>query len=325
MVISLLVVCYAVTGLLVSGYTVMLDAGVIPANYLVYRMLAERIEEITGQTPEQQFKGLRNRFHNTRVEIFSSLSQKSGIPWTMRHLFKKHVLKKDEPPTGREFLSFMRTVRDSDKRFYNSDSAPNLCNLLPFCAETSASTLAKDAERLGRLAIRRGQLISRSTTRQIADAQTLDELYKAHRHYTFRRTRIILEAMFGLRRIQRGKGPRQVVYWKRLLTYSGKGGGIGAIVSNALYSAPISKVLPFPVIGGTIALFAFTVKALTFFYATPGRGDLDTRFARLARKRPLLAASLFALAIALIAAGIQGWELVQHHKGWITQWIKAHS
>ncbi|EFV14342.1 hypothetical protein [Segniliparus rugosus] len=324
MVISLLVVCFAVIGLLVSGYTVLLDAGVIPADYLVYKMLAERIEEITGQTPEQQFKGLRNRFRNTRIEILSSFSQESRIPWTVRRFFKKRFLKKDEPPTGREIISFLRTVRASNERFYNPDSAPNLCNLLPFCAESSASTLATDAERLGRLAIRRGQLISRSTTRQIADAQTLDDLYKAHRHYTFWKTRIIFEAMFGLRRIQRGKGPRQVVYWKRLLTYSGKGGGVGAIVSNAFYSAPITKTLPFPVIGGTIALFAFTVKALTFFYATPGRGDLDTRFARLARKRPLLAASLFALAMALLAAGFQWWEFAQHHIPWIAKWVKAH-
>lgn len=134
--------------------------------------------------------------------------------------------------------------------------------LLPFCADLPDMVVGFSREVAQ--AEYRGRLLAYPFRQRIRAEVTLAGLAAHYRAYRRHNRRILIASALGPRRLVRGRAPRCAVYWKKLFSYTGRGGGVGVLISYLSAGSVISH-FPLPVLGGVIALFAFLVKALTIW------------------------------------------------------------
>lgn len=219
--------------------------------------------------------------------------------------------------TGLEELARQRRRKLSRKNFRALNSARRLLRhyghttvrasiyrLLPFCSDRI--DIAEVFDREERMADRRGQLLANPFIEEICQATTLDCLAQHYREYRRRNRYVLINGILSPRRIVRGRGPYYARYWRKLFTYTGRGGGVGVLVSYLAAGTIITK-LPLTVFGGVIALFAFLVKSLHIWaesYGIPWL-DKDSRLDTLIVRQPFLVALLVSAAIIAVTASVR--------------------
>lgn len=173
--------------------------------------------------------------------------------------------------------------------------------LLPFCADLS--DMVAGFSREVAQAEYRGRLLAYPFRQRIRAETTLAGLATHYRIYRHHRRRVLIASALGPRRLVRGRAPRCAVYWKKLFSYTGRGGGVGVLISYLSAGSVISH-FPLPLLGGVIALFAFLVKALTIWAHSFRHPWLREKFPvdRLMTRQPFwIALFLSAAAIAIIS------------------------
>jgi hypothetical protein len=272
-VLSFVVVTYAIWGVLVSRFAVLLAAGAPAYDDAVYTAFNTRIAELTGKGAAGHVKGIRNIIRNRITDLRSRNSVANDV---------KLLVGGATAPTQANILLFYRDVFDKVDGLLSVSERHQMYRLLPFCAESSAKGVAaiEEADVQGRLAERRGAFAAAEIVQKISEAASLGGLYEVYVLHLNRRRRLRLRAQIDIRRLSKGRGSLYVVYWKRLISYSGKGGGIGALISYVMYNAPLMAHLAPTAIGGTVGLFAFIVKSMSVVTAHDLPNQWDNRAMR---------------------------------------------
>lgn len=220
-VAATVVATYAFLGVLVTCRAISAASGVLASDCLVAGAVSQRLGVLTGKEMDE-------------------------------FLGQKHRLKYDN-------LRSFRLARRRLRRHGNSAARMSTYRLLPFCADYSDMVLAFNREVAQ--AEYRGRLHAHPFLAKISKATTLDGLANCYSEYRRWNRRALIHSTFGPKRLARGRAPYSVIYWRKLFSYTGRGGGVGVLLSYLAAGSIIAEV-PFTVIGGVVALFAFLVKVV---------------------------------------------------------------
>lgn len=299
LILTTVVTVYAAWGVGVSRCAVLLAAGTYAYDGIVYASFNTRIFELTGKDASGHVKGIGNRIYNT----FNEARERESVLHQL-----KPLLGRSQTATRTSVLMFYRDVSYKLDGVFSETERKHWYRLLPFCSESSktetAALIAEAAER-GRLAERRGAFAAAQIVDEIRKASSLARLHHVYGVHRRRRIHMRLRAQLDIRRLFKGRGSLHVVYWKRVVSYSGKGGGVGAIVSYAMYNAPVltHMALSPTVIGGTLGLLAFCVKTSSIITAQGIPAPLNNRAMRFLKRHTLVAVVLAGvLAASLVSA-----------------------
>ncbi|RIS81270.1 hypothetical protein [Mycobacteroides abscessus] len=306
LILTTVVTVYAVWGVFISRCAVLLAAGTYAYDGIVYAAFNTRIFELTGKDASGHVKGVRNKIRNTfneardRESVFRELRPLVGLSQTA---------------TRTSVLMFYRDVSYKLDRVFSETERKHWYRLLPFCGESSktetAAMIAEAGER-GRLAERRGAFAAAEIVDEIRKASSLVALHHVYGVQRRRRMHMRFRAQLDIRRLFKGRGSLHVVYWKRVVSYSGKGGGVGAIVSYAMYNAPVltHMALSPTVIGGTLGLLAFCVKTSSIITAQGIPAPLNNRAMRFLKRHTLIAVVLAGVLAAIFASAYKVFALL---------------
>lgn len=295
LVLSFVVVTYALWGVCISGFAVLLAAGVHAYDDAVYTAFNTRIAELTGKEATGHIKGIRNVIRNTVIDLRNSDTMVDDV---------QSLVGGRRTPTRANILAFYRDVNRKVPGLLSVSERNQMYRLPPFCAEHSAKGRAAigDAETLGRLAERRGVLAAAQIIEKINEATSPEDLHQVYVIHLNWRRRLRFRALLDIRRLRRGSASLYITYWKRLISYSGKGGGVGVLVSYVMYSAPVMTHLAPAVIGGTMGLFAFVVKSVSVVTAHELPTRWDNCATRFLKRQPLLGVALVGMLSAVLAS-----------------------
>ncbi|SKG96358.1 Uncharacterised protein [Mycobacteroides abscessus subsp. massiliense] len=223
-VAATVVATYAFLGVLVTFRAISAASGVFASDYLVAHAVTQRLRALTGK------------------EVDEFLRQKR--------------------PLKCENLQSLRSARRMQHRHGNSATRMSTYRLLPFCADYSDMVSAFNREVAQ--AEYRGSLHAHPFLKKIRETTTLDGLASCYASYRRWNRRAIIHSTFGPKRLARGRAPYSVIYWRKLFSYTGRGGGVGVLLSYLAAGSIVADV-PFTVIGGVVALFAFLVKVVVIW------------------------------------------------------------
>lgn len=262
-VAATVVATYAFLGVWVTYRAISAASGAFASNYLVACAVNQRLGELTGK----------------------------GID---------EFLEKKRPGKLQSLRSF-RLVRRVLRRYGSSAARMSTYRLLPFCADfpDMASAFSREVKQ----AEYRGSLQAYPFLEKIHEAPTLENL--AHCYHVYRRQnrRVLIASAFGPKRLARGRAPYSVIYWRKLFSYTGRGGGVGVLLSYLAAGSMIADV-PFTVIGGVIALFVFLVKAVIIWvhsYSFTWFND-GARVSAFIIRRPVIAALIVTATLVALTA-----------------------
>jgi hypothetical protein len=123
LVLSFVVVTYAIWGVLVSRFAVLLAAGAPVYDDAVYTAFNMRIAELTGKEAAGHVKGCRNIIRNTITEVRNRDSVANDV---------KSLVGGARPPTRANILPFYRDVSRKVDGLLSVSERHQMYRLLPF-------------------------------------------------------------------------------------------------------------------------------------------------------------------------------------------------
>lgn len=178
------------------------------------------------------------------------------------------------------------------------DTEKRLLTVALFCANLPIKEPPPDAVKTKAFSGRRqAELLVSQTQADIDSAQSIEELFIAYQSYRALVRRKWFHALTGgHRKILKARATPQVIFWKKMFTYSGTGGGVGALlylISTALQNENLRHV-PWPVIGGGLGVFLFAAGVIK----AASRGRLPdqerTKYRLFMQRQPLVATGLMS-------------------------------
>ncbi|UVO13404.1 hypothetical protein NM962_04550 [Mycobacterium sp. SVM_VP21] len=285
------------------------SSGILHYQTLAVDTFRERFVEITGATVDEYVKAIP-RFRKLLSRIPLADGPFRTIGDGARTLSGRPV-----SLTNERRWKIVEALQDGPAYRMTEDTEKRLLTVALFCANLPIKEPPPDAVKAKVFSgQRQAELLLARTKVDISNAQSVEDLFVAYQCYRAVVRRKWFHALTGgHRKILKAKAAPQVVFWKKILAYSGTGSGVGTLlylISTALRNENLRHV-PWPLIGGGVGVFLFA----TGVVKSAGRGHLTgqdrTQFRLFVQRQPLLATGLLSGQVVMgLFVGIMALFLV---------------
>jgi hypothetical protein len=279
-------------GLVYCIVSVGFSAGIFHYQTLAVDAFRERFAQITGVTVQEYLKAIpRFRKFFSRIPVDDGPIR--GLGDGVRTLAGRPV-----PLTNERRWKIFNALQHGPAWRITEDTERRLLAVALYCANLPIKQPPPDTLKAKAFSgQRQAEFLVAQATVDIDDAQSVEELFIAYQGYRAVVRRKWFHALTGgHRKILKAKATPQVIFWKRILAYSGGGTGVGTLLflcSVALRNDTL-RHLPWPIIGGGIGLFLFAAGVVKSY--NRGRlADKDrTKYRLFVQKQPLVATGLMS-------------------------------
>jgi hypothetical protein len=257
----------------------------------------QRLEEQTGLTVEKLLKSLP-----LRAKIGARLSHDRPVQ-ALRNAIRL-VRGKPLLLTNERWIGSLEALRTGPMLYVTDDLQQRLTAVALYCACLPTSRVPSGSLKATAFSgQRQAEYLFAPILEEIREAQTVDDLialYLLHRA-TVRR-KWFHATTGGHRKILKAKATPQWIFWKRILAYSGGGGGVGTLVSLCLTALghdefPITHSLP--TIGAGIGLFLCAVGILKSLNRGRIPDEYRNGYRLFLKRQPLIGAGLISGQVVL--------------------------
>jgi hypothetical protein len=273
------------------------SAGILQYQTMAIDAFRQRFQELTGLTVESYLKSLP-----VRTKLGARLSHDGPIQ-ALRNAVR---LVRGEPLllTNERWIGILDALRTGPTFYITKDLHQRLTTVALYCACLPTNRVPSGSLRGAAFSgQRQAEFLVAPTLADIQAARTIDDLMRAYLLHRATARRKWFHAMTGgHRKILKAKATSQWIFWKRILAYSGGGGGVGTLVSlcfTALGHGQLPIALSLPTIGAGSGLFLAAVGIVKSLNRGRIPDEYRTPYRVFVKRQPLIGAGLVSGQVVL--------------------------
>lgn len=284
-------------GLMYCVVSVGFSAGIFHYQTLAVDAFRDGFTEITGMTVEEYIDAMP-RFR----KFFSRIPIHDG-PFRTIADGARVLAGRPLPLNNERRWKIFDVLQRGPSWRMTEDIENRLLTVALFCANLPINEPPPDAVKAKAFSgQRQAEILLSQTKIDIDNAQNAEELFIAYQSYRALVRRKWFHALTGgHRKILKARATPQVIFWKKILAYSGAGGGVGTLfylISTALRNEVLRHV-PWPLIGGGCGLFLFAVGVIKSAHRGRLPDQERTQYRLFIQRQPLVATGLLSGQVVL--------------------------